>query len=265
MSDATALFAVHIVWAVVFFSLGVFLMIRGDRMTAVRRAFCWSRFSGDAAASGWDARVRSAIERRQIAEGPPLPIGRWTGAASMLLSLACAFTSTPVAVLYAILCLLIAMVGAAALQQLRNTQQKRVAVLTSRTPGKVLPPFWFVLAVLSAVSILPFTEHPQWGFATVAVCMSSLATTFVAWRLTHLGAILTGEDVPAEQFVDDRVRSHRVSTILLLALIQPFVFTTQMPDSFGSYAQVAVGISAVIMLAFGVLHVRAQRQAARIA
>lgn len=236
-------------------------MIRGDRMTAVKRAFCWFSFPDG---YDWGTRIQRAIERRQIAEGPPVTLGRWTGGAGVLLSLACAFTSAPVAVLYAILCLVIAMLAAGVFMQLRNTQQKRVAVLSARTPDKVLPPYWFALALLSSLSILPFAERPEWTFAAIAVCISSLATAFVAWRLTQLGAILTGEDIAAEQYVDDRVRSYRVSTVLLLALIQPFVFATQVPDEFGRYAQIAVAISAVVMLAFGAIYIRAQRGTARI-
>lgn len=254
----------HWYWAVIFLGLGVFLMIRGDRMTTVKRAFCWFSFPDQPDGYDWGMRIQRAVERRQIAEGPPVALGRWTGGASVLLSVACALTSAPVAVLYAILCLVIAMLAAGVFMQLRNTQRTRVAVLSARTPDKVLPPYWFALALLSSLSILPFAERPEWTFAAIAVCASSLVTAFVSWRLTQLGAILTGDDIAAEQYVDDRVRSYRVSTILLLALIQPFVFATQMPDSYGSYAQIAVGISAVIMLAFGVLHIRAQRGAARI-
>lgn len=260
----TQVLALHILWTVVFFGLGVFLFVRGDRMTTVKRAFCWTRYSGNAAPDQWEARVQRAIDRRQLAEGSPAPLGRSTGVASLALSAASAFTRVPPSLLYAILCLVIVAVAATAFWKLRNTQQKRVAVLSSRTPDKVISPFWFVLAAVSAFLILPFAEYPQWTLAAIVVCVSSLLTAFIAWRLTMLGAILSGDDIAAEQFVDDRLRSYRVSSVLLLALIQPFVFASQLPDKFGGLEWIVMAFSGIVTAAFALFHLRMQRSDVRL-
>jgi hypothetical protein len=264
MTDREALAALHCIWAGVFFGLGIFLLIRGDRMATVKRAFCWTRFADDAHPDQWEARVQRAIERRQIAEGAPARLGVWMGAGSLALSALTLLTNIPVGLLYALLCLVIVAVGASAFLQLRNTQQRRVAVLASRTPDQVIPPYWFLLAALSACSILPFASRSQWTLATVLVCISSLVTAFIAWRLTMLGAILTGDDVPAEQYVDERVRTYRCSTVMVLALIQPFVFATQAVDQFEQVAWIAAIVSGIVLIGFVRIYLRSQRRSVRL-
>jgi hypothetical protein len=53
----------------------------------------------------------------------------------------------------------------------------------------------------------------------------------VALRLTHLPALLQGDDVAAEVFVDNRLRAHRSAAPLLLAVVQPFAFISQLEQS----------------------------------
>jgi hypothetical protein len=54
--------------------------------------------------------------------------------------------------------------------------------------------------------------------------VAGLASTWLAWCLASTPALLVGEDVSAERFVDDHVRFGRATSVLLLAFCEIFVF-----------------------------------------
>ena len=223
----------HWVWAVFFLGFGIFLVTRGRYIGSVRMALCRLRMAPAQDAGAWEQRIRAAAAKRQEAEGEPAPIGMWMGAVSLILSPVAGFTPIPVGLLYAIFCFAIAFVSVAVFLRLRNSQRTRVALLSVRKPDQVISPYWFVLAVCSALSLLVYFRFPQWTVSSTLVCVSSLITTHLAWRMTRLGVILTGEDIVAERFVDDRVRLYRNSMTLMFAFAQPFVFVTETLDIAG--------------------------------
>lgn len=224
------MFILHWVWAVLFLGLGVFFMTRGRYIGSVRMALCRLRMAASDSGGQWEERIRAAVVTRQEAEGEPAPIGLWMGAVSLILSPIVAFTSIGVGVLYAILCFAMAIVSVAVFLRLRNLQRTRVALLSVRKPEEVIAPYWFVLAALSALSLLTYVQLSQWAATSAAVCAASLVTTIFAWRTTQLGAILSGSDIVAEQFVDERVRLYRSSMMLMFAFAQPFVFVAETLD-----------------------------------
>jgi hypothetical protein len=135
--------------------------------------------------------------------------------------------------------------------QLRNVQTKRVAVLAPRTTESVIPPYWFLASALAALSILVFALRPDLRIAAIAVCVSSLLTAGIAWRLTRLPALLSGEDVATEKLVDDRVRARRSINVLSFAVVQPFVLCSQLLDRTTTDAQFAAFIfSLLVFLAY---------------
>lgn len=243
----------HWFWTGFFALFAVFLITRWDgsvRGFAASRATCGQ---GDLR-----ERLDAAVERRQQAEGTPAPLGIWAGIPVALLAIAAAFTSIPVALLYALLCLFVAAANAVGFLRLRNSQPKRVAVLAVRNADSVIPGYWFAVAILCALSVLAFAGRPDQTASAIVVCFSSLASAAIAWRLTRLPALLSGVDVEAEQIVDERVRLFRSAATFFYALAQTFVFCTQAAAASNvSTLQIAVyWLNVLPWIAFGIWMVR---------
>lgn len=178
-------------------------------------------------------RAINALERRAKAEQiSPLP-GYVGGTGALVLALIGALTTVPPVLLYALFCLWLAAIIAIMFVQLRNAQPKRVAVLTPRQPAGVIPAWLIVLAVLTALTPLAYVTQAQFATGAILICCSTLATIAVAWRLTYLPALLQGDDVPAEVFVDNRLRAHRSAAPLILAAVQPVAFLSQLEQTNG--------------------------------
>jgi hypothetical protein len=84
----------------------------------------------------------------------------------------------------------------------------------------------------------------------------------ISSRLTHLPALLSGEDVPAEQLVDDRVRTQRSCNALSLAVVQPFVFCSQFVDAATNVQLATLFFTLAVFLAYMVWAVRKRSEAA---
>lgn len=212
----------HWYWVGVFVLFGLYLM-RRSRYLSVPDAIGYSSLNR---ARSCDPALHAAIERRAEAEGPPLPIGSWAGTICIGLGVAAVF-NVSFAVLYGAMCLSLSALIAFAYLRLRNSQRLRVAVLAPRSLAAVIPPIWFAVAIIAALSMLPFVTVPGQAAVAILVCCSSLASTFIAWRLTQLPAILNGIDIAAEQRVDEKLRFLRSAVVMVFALVQPFIFVTQ--------------------------------------
>lgn len=215
----------HWIWAAVFLGGGSYMMLRPGCFTRIRGKFGRPLFD---AHDEMGERLQAAVARRERAERLPRAMGLYIGGVTIALGIIAALTRIEPGVLYGVACLLLSGITGITYMQLRNMQVKRVAVLAPRVAGSVIPPYWYAIGVINALSILTFITRPELRAATILVCISSLATMAIASRLTHLPALLSGEDVPAEQLVDDRVRALRSCNVLALAMVQPFVFASQL-------------------------------------
>lgn len=172
-------------------------------------------------------RLDDAFDRRHEPDKPSrMRAVRFAGACFLLAVLA-AFTHVEFIVLYGIMCLLAAVFSAIAYFQLRNVADKRIAVLTPRRATAVIPGYWFAAFAIAGLSILAFAWTPAFTVSSIVVCISTLITTIAGFRVTQLGAILSGVDLPAEQAVDNRMRFMRSSSTLVLASAQPAAFCWQ--------------------------------------
>lgn len=202
---------------------GLYLLFKRRYYLSVRDAV---RHSSLCSASEHDEALRAAIERRAQAEGAPRPVGGWAGAICFVLGVFALFEASP-ALLYGILCFSLTTLTAAVYLRLKNTQPLRTAVLSPRSFASTIPLYWFVIAAVLALSSLVYVTIPQETVPAVLVCCSALASTFFAWRLAQLPAIFTGVDIGAEQRVDEKLRFARSAVPMMFALVQTFVFSTQ--------------------------------------
>lgn len=215
----------HFVWAAVFLIGGGYMLLRPDCFTRIRGPF-GRRLQVDDAQM--QARFDAAVARREQAERLPRALGLYIGGITIAVGIIAAVSRIQPAVLYGVLCLIMSSITGITYMQLRNMQAKRVAVLAPRSATSVIPAYWYALSIVNALSILTFATHPELRIPAILVCLSSLATMALASRLAHLPALLSGDDVPAEQLVDDRVRTLRTCNVLSLAVVQPFVFCSQL-------------------------------------
>lgn len=210
----------HWFWPGFFTFLGVFMWWRPpvDASCAVCTA--------GAADYETASRIRRVWSKRRDTEEIAPLIRLLPVVASFAFAVATAFTPGSNAIYYGALMLIISASAAGAYLQIRNRFPVRVAVLQQRTPGSVIPIPVFALITVQALLALVALQMP--GAATkigaVFVSISSLFCTWLAWRVTEMPALLAGDDVLMEQFVDARLRFQRAASILIYASVQSFVF-----------------------------------------
>ncbi len=148
---------------------------------------------------------------------------------------------------YGLLMLVIAGSATAGFLQVRNRLPVRVAVLQPRKAASVIPAIWFVLAALQGLVALEALRFPatETKAAAIFVCLSTIVCATLAWRVTQMPALLAGEDLPMEQYVDERLRRQRAGSILLYAFAQTFVFL-----SFARSASWSVNAAALLMVCY---------------
>lgn len=172
-------------------------------------------------------RIMDASVRRKRMEHISPNLGYYLGALNAVLAVLCGATWLQPSLWYAVSTLGMAAVTGVAYLQLRNSQRRRVAVLTVRGPARVVSPYWIAAAFLSAFTPLVDVPHASLRLTAIAVCIATLIIATIGWRLTLMPALLEGEDLPAEQFVDDRLRSMRSIGALAVAMGVPFVYLAQ--------------------------------------
>jgi hypothetical protein len=161
---------------------------------------------------------------------------------------------------YAVGCVAFATFLAYAYLRSRNARGSRVALLVPRTLGMPLPRGWYALAALSACAVLVFSPEPRLRIAAVLVCASALITVALTVLTTAAPALLFGQDLSVERFVDDRVRFARTAGLLNLAFVQPFVFCAfAWAISSVAYGALAVEATFAALFAFAVWMVLKRR------
>lgn len=161
---------------------------------------------------GWahDRIMQASMRRKQLENISP-NLGYYLGVLSLALTGLCGASLT---------------IGGTYLQ-LRNSQKRRVAVLSVRRPQNALPLCWVWAGALAALTPLVDLPYTELRFTAIVVTVASLTMTIIAWRIALMPALLENVDLPAEQFVDDRLRAARSTISLVLAAGAPFVYLAQ--------------------------------------
>ena len=167
----------------------------------------------DAAAAG-----RATVERQ-------LP-GFWgvAGTALIVLAAIVSLPSIPVVLSVAIAYAALGALGLAGLFLMTRSPARRGASLRSRTPWNALP-LWLLGVTLlgSLVSLLYFRLEPV---AAIVAFAAELGLIIAAAGIGSIPAVLPGIDPAAEEFVDDRLRGWRVTSILTLATSQSIMIAS---------------------------------------
>jgi hypothetical protein len=236
----------------------VILMTRGRNYLAACTADCFLKVDDPEA----QQRLEAAVQRRVQAEGKPVPLGVWLGWFSIALCVLAAIGADFV-LLYAAFCFALTLGVAVVFLQVRNVQPTRVALLSARDPQAVLPRYWFYAAIISALMLLSFAIDTKTAAAALIVMVSALLSIGIAWRLTALPALLGGEDISAEQVIDDRLRFFRSRTAMFLAVAQTFVFCEQ--RDLNTAQTISYALTGAVCVAFAIWTIRRERAAVRLA
>ncbi len=249
MSNAQIAHYLHWFWTAFFAAFGAGILAASRGELGAKRAAWLLRLQDPAI----KPRVRAALGKRSEMEQLSPLVKIVPAIVSFMLAAVAAFTSIEPAVLYGALLLAAAFAMAVAFVQLRNRQPVRVAVLSHRVPTAVIPPVWFAVAAVQALLALSALSVRADALGALFVCVSTLTCAVLAWRVTEMPALLAGDDIEVEQFLDERLRFHRAASVLYLALAQSFVFITQVapfhPQAQLQYAEIA---SAVLWAGYSV-------------
>jgi hypothetical protein len=169
-------------------------------------------------------RVEDAAIRRKALEDISPAYGLTVGFAWLSFAALCGAGAATPAIWYAAAFLTLSAGMAAAYLHLRRVAGRRIAVLSARTATSVVPWFWFAVAAAVTLATLVWSELRAPGWPAVAVALAALASTYLASRVATMPALLSGDDVPAERFVDEHLRFGRATAILLFAFVELFVF-----------------------------------------
>lgn len=188
---------------------------------------CFASIAGFVRSGGIDEpyadRLRAAIARREQLEGVPgAAIATIAAATSLAAALLSAFTPASTVLLYALLCVVLAGTVAVTYARLRGASGRRIASLRARNRDSIVPPWLAVTVAVAAVSPLAFVDDVP--VAAVLVTAASIAIALVGDRMARLPALLSGDDPPLDEYVDDRLRAGRAVNLFATATAPAYVF-----------------------------------------
>jgi hypothetical protein len=169
-------------------------------------------------------RVGDAGCRRKELENVSPAYGVGIGLAWLAFAACCALGVGTPALWYAAAFLTLSGVMAAVFLHVRSVAKKRIALLSTRSATEVVPWYWFAAAAVVAVAALAWSELREPGWPALLICAAALASAWLAWRIATMPALLSGDDVPAERYVDEHLRFGRATAVLLFAFVEVFVF-----------------------------------------
>ncbi|HEV2261687.1 MAG TPA: hypothetical protein VGR69_05305 [Candidatus Rubrimentiphilum sp.] len=205
-------------------------------------------------------RLIAVAERRKALERGSPAWARAAGVLNLVSAVAVALKAVPIPVAYSLMLVgFVTLIGAAYFR-MRNTGPRRVASLDVRTPFKVLPLYGYVAATIGSMLPLVDVPNPSLRLVAIIVTMSSLAITFFAWRIAGVPALIAGDDIPVEIFVDDYLRLIRATGNLLLAPAAAFVYFSLTAEHANTVHLIAQLVSVACFLVVDVLLLAVSRK-----
>lgn len=234
-------------YMVVFFTLfGAWFLVR---RSLCARAGALIRVGRDG--SPWTRRLGAAVERRERIEGLRTQTAAYVcGGVSLLAAFTAALAPVPVTMLYALVCVVLATSVATVYERLRRAGGPRVASLRARDPNAVAP--WYAYALTATAAVSPLAYLSVAPAAAVLVTVAGMLIAAVGCGVASSPALISGDDVAVEQYVDDRLRTVRTVNLLATACAPAFVFS-----SFTGYTDspLHVAVELVTFAAFAVTFV----------
>lgn len=166
------------------------------------------------------ARLDRALEVRERLEGAPAWLGRAFGIVFLVGACVAAIDRTSIILVNAVVTAASAALLAAAFFRLRNVGGPRVASLKTRS--EVVS--WFAFATVTVAALCPLLLFSASPVSAAVTAAASVSIVVLAWMVADLPALVRGDDVVVERFVDDRVRRVRVAAMLQVAITPAYFF-----------------------------------------
>ncbi len=177
-------------------------------------------------------RLRAILDRRRVLEGVGSRPILFASISYLAFGLLCAARVVTPAVAYALACADSAIVLALVFARVRNRSERRAAALAPRRQTNVVPPLGYMGAFVAAAIPLMLISDVQLRVPAIVVAISSLAVLAAAWWTAGMAAVLVGDDVDLEVYVDERLRRVRVCAMLALSYaIGPVFIAVVTPDA----------------------------------
>ena len=202
-------------------------------------------------------RMNAALGARKAAENIPAWLARAFGVVTLVLAASALVPQIPSIFPYSAWCAAFAAATVIASAHFREAARRRVAVLAPRNPRTALP-VPLILAILACVAMeIALALVTPYRAAWAVVALSSVALLVIAGQLAGAPALILGNDVPVERFIDERLRIARTTNVAGLAIAPPIVLlgATHEFSSVGAAAWVVAVAAAAVA---GVYLVRAQ-------
>jgi hypothetical protein len=175
-------------------------------------------YVGRTAVRGFDRlRLRAACRQRGELEAVDTRAARCFPPLCFGAALLCAAGLVPAPLCLAGLTAGLAAIFALSLWQVRGAGARRLATLRRRNPTEVVPWYWFALLCGNAAAIVTAADVRAPNASALLAASASVCCACVAWRIAGMPALLSGADLEAERFVDQRLRFGRATGVLFLA------------------------------------------------
>jgi hypothetical protein len=201
-----------------------------------------------------EKRLNDVLSARKDAENIPMWLGRALGLVSLALAVPGLVPHASPAVSYAAWCVAFAAATAFACMRFRQAAKRRVALLVPRDPLAALPlpvPAAIAACIVVEISLAivsPF--HTAWA----AVAVASSVLVWIAWQIAMAPALILGNDVPVETYVDSRLRAARTMNVAGLAIVPAIALLgathdfSQLGTTAWVIATVAAGVASVYLV-----------------
>jgi hypothetical protein len=175
-------------------------------------------------------------------------MGGVLGGLSLLMAVLAGLTHVPVVLLYAANVVALASILAFTYTHLRQLTRRRVATLQLRDPNTIAP--WYAWTLVSTTAVLPLLWLPSAPIASCLIAAAGVAIAVLARQVASMPALLSGDDVAIEAFVDARLRKVRAFNLLSTAVAPGFLFEafTGYRDSTAHSAAMVFGLCTLTVM-----------------
>jgi hypothetical protein len=234
------------------YSVAIALLLSGLFMVSRRKFFgSASTFVGNVNVSG-ELRVRldAACRQRERDEAfPSSMLGAAFGVLQITLAVLIAATNISLGILFACIYCPLAVMMALLYLRLRVAGSKRYASLDVRDLVSVVPTYVWTVAVIATIT--PLLLLPTDPVGALLATIAGIAMCILGNRVATMPALLHGDDLVVERFVDVRLREGRTSSVLALGIIPGLSLSAMSATPFPTVASVIAW--EVEMLAFTII------------
>jgi len=162
-------------------------------------------------------RLEHVLDARQAAEGVSVVPARIMGICGVVTAALEFVPSIDFVLPYALLCLSGAVAFLVRYVQVKRATERRVALLTRRSPYDSLSPVLIACVGLAFAGTAIYLTVPGYRIAAVALLVFIGILGWIAWRLASSPALIQGVDPELEYIVDERLRKSRVAGVVALS------------------------------------------------